>query len=69
VPRYGYRIGVPQGGRYQELINLDSAFYGGSNVGNGSRDIVADGQQWMGRPHSITLDVPPLAGIVLAPIG
>ena len=69
VPRYGYRIGVPQGGRYQEVLNSDSAFYGGSNVGNGGRDVVADGQQWMGRPHSITLDVPPLAGIVLVPIG
>src|SRR5690625_5578985 len=34
VPRHDYRIGVPEAGRYQELVNSDSQFYGGSNVGN-----------------------------------
>ena len=35
VPRYNYRIGVPHTGRYREIFNSDSAYYGGSNVGNG----------------------------------
>ena len=35
VPRHGYRIGVPLAGRYREVLNSDSEFYGGSNVGNG----------------------------------
>ncbi len=35
VPRLDYRIGVPEGGWYRELLNSDSARYGGSNMGNG----------------------------------
>ena len=35
VPRSDYRIGVPAAGYYAELLNSDSAIYGGSNVGNG----------------------------------
>ena len=38
VPRNGYRIGVPAAGVYAELLNSDSAVYGGSNVGNGGVD-------------------------------
>ena len=34
VPRHNYRIGVPEGGWYQEIFNSDSTYYGGSNVGN-----------------------------------
>ena len=34
VPRYGYRVGVPEAGTYQEILNSDSAYYNGSNVGN-----------------------------------
>ncbi len=35
VPRDGYRIGVPEAGRYAELVNSDAGIYGGGNVGNG----------------------------------
>ena len=35
VPRPDYRIGVPEGGWYRELLNSDAAIYGGSNMGNG----------------------------------
>ena len=34
VPRLGYRIGVPEPPFYREIINSDSAWYGGSNLGN-----------------------------------
>ena len=34
VPRHGYRIGVPHGGGWREILNSDSGYYGGSNVGN-----------------------------------
>ena len=34
VPRHGYRVGLPRGGRWVELLNTDSSFYGGSDVGN-----------------------------------
>lgn len=64
VIRYDYRIGVPEGGLYRELINSDSASYGGSNVGNMGR-IEADGQGWHGRPFSLKLNLPPLATLIL----
>jgi len=67
VPRLNYRVGVPSGGKYQEIFNSDSAFYGGSNLGNGGMDIVAEEKEWMGRPFSLSLTIPPLAGIILKP--
>ena len=66
VPRIGYRIGVPNAGHYREIFNSDSHYYGGGDLGNGS-GLIAVPQSWMGRPASLTLTVPPLAGIVVAP--
>lgn len=64
VPRYGYRIGLPQAGRYQELFNSDSHIYGGSNLGNqGWLD--SQDQPWMNRPVSAELTLPPLSFVVL----
>ena len=34
LPREGYRLGLPRPGRWRELVNTDSGFYGGSDVGN-----------------------------------
>jgi len=45
------------------LFNSDSTWYGGSNVGNTIRE--ADAREWMGRPYSISITLPPMAGIVL----
>jgi len=64
VPRRDYRLGVPRGGHYRELLNSDSAYFGGSNLGNAS-GVSAETLTWMGRPYSIKLDLPPLAGIIL----
>ena len=68
IVRHGYRIGVPLPGEYKEVLNSDSSFYSGSNVGNGYRQLIAEDKPWMNRPYSLTIDVPPLAGIVLAPL-
>ena len=65
VPRHGYRLGVPQAGAYREIINSDSAYYGGGNIGNGSEPVAAEPRAWMGRPYSIEISVPPLGAIVL----
>jgi 1,4-alpha-glucan branching enzyme len=65
IPRRDYRIGLPLGGRYREILNSDSEFYGGSNLGNGSHDLLAEERPWMDRPYSIALTLPPLAGIVI----
>ncbi|TMC54575.1 MAG: 1,4-alpha-glucan branching enzyme, partial [Chloroflexi bacterium] len=64
VPRQGYRIGVPAAGQYRELLNSDSQYYGGSNLGNGL-GVPADALPWQGLPYSLLLTLPPLATIVL----
>ncbi len=64
VPRHGYRLGVPMAGYYREILNTDSALYGGSNAGNGG-GLNSEPQPWMGQPNSIVLTLPPLAGILL----
>lgn len=63
VVRHNYRIGVAHPGNYRELLNSDSMYYGGSNVGNLS--LHSEPQAWMGHPHSITLTLPPLGALVL----
>lgn len=63
-PRYHYRIGVPEEGFYRELINSDSEFYAGSNIGNAGL-VHSEAIPWMDQPHSLALVLPPLAGIIL----
>jgi 1,4-alpha-glucan branching enzyme len=65
IPRHHYRIGVPEPGVYREIFNSDSVLYGGSNLGNGAIPPVAENWPWMDRPYSISLTLPPLAGIIL----
>jgi 1,4-alpha-glucan branching enzyme len=64
IPRHNYRVGVPQAGHYQEVINSDSAYYAGSNMGN-SGGLITQDIPWMNRPCSIELTLPPLAAVVL----
>lgn len=66
VVRHNYRIGVPLQATYREVLNSDASIYGGSNIGNG--EVAADCESWMGRPYSICITLPPLAGIILRPI-
>ena len=64
VCRENYRIGVPQAGRYREVINTDDGVYGGSGVANGTID--AQQATSHGRDWSLVLRVPPLATMMLA---
>jgi 1,4-alpha-glucan branching enzyme len=66
VVREGYRVGVPAPGLYQEVMNSDSAFYGGSNVGNVG-GMHAEAISWNGRPWSVKLSLPPLGALYLRP--
>jgi 1,4-alpha-glucan branching enzyme len=64
VPRPGYRLGVPEAGSYTLRLNSDAGIYSGSNFpvhGHYHSEPVA----WMNQAHSIVLDLPPLAGLVL----
>ena len=66
VPRYGYRVGLPTGGKWKEIHNSDAAEWGGSGMGNlGS--VWAEDWPWHGRPHSAGLTLPPLSVLWLAP--
>ncbi|WP_414592467.1 1,4-alpha-glucan branching protein GlgB [Ancylobacter sp. G4_0304] len=60
VPRPFYRLGLPQAGTWREILNTDSADYGGSGVGNmgvvTAEDVPAHGQ-----PASAQIVLPPLA--------
>ncbi|GAB3242927.1 1,4-alpha-glucan-branching protein [Chitinimonas naiadis] len=57
--REDYRLGVPQAGCWREVLNTDSTYYGGSDVGNG--DALSEPHAAHGRPHSLRLRLAPLA--------
>ena len=61
-----YRIPLPFGGRWDEVINTDATEFGGSGVGNyGS--VAASDEPWGGKPSSVELTLPPLAALWLRP--
>jgi 1,4-alpha-glucan branching enzyme len=68
VPRTGYRIGVPRAGVWEELLNTDTALYGGSGIGNGGTVATAPVQSH-GEAQSLELTLPPLATLFLRPGG
>ena len=67
VPHERYRLGLPRAGRWQELLNTDAAAYGGSGVGN-LGEVATEPLPWHGQPASVTLRVPPLGALWLAPV-
>jgi 1,4-alpha-glucan branching enzyme len=67
VPREGYEVGVPVGGQWREILNSDAENYGGGGVGNPGI-IEASSESRHGRPHSLSLTLPPLAAIFLQPV-
>ncbi len=66
VPRYGYRVGLPQKGDWTELLNTDSELYGGSGVGN-LGVVKAEAKPWHDQPFSAEVTLPPLGVVWLAP--
>ncbi|MBX6742889.1 MAG: 1,4-alpha-glucan branching protein GlgB [Acetobacteraceae bacterium] len=68
VPRHGYRVGVPRGGTWREVLNTDGAAYGGTNTGNGG-SVVAEPVASHGFEQSLSLFLPPLAALILLPQG
>jgi 1,4-alpha-glucan branching enzyme len=62
VPRHGYLVGVPRGGLWKEVLNSDAIEYGGSGQGNFG-GVEAASQPRHGRPCSLRLALPPLAGV------
>ncbi len=64
IVRENYRVGVPRPGFYRELLNTDSAVYGGSNIGNAG-GVHAEPVPWLGHSYSLNLWLPPLATLFL----
>lgn len=64
VPRYDYRIGISRPGVYREILNTDSHFYHGSNVGNAG-DVHSENISQHQREHSLSVTILPLATIYL----
>jgi len=67
VVRHAYRVGVPRGGAYEEILNTDSRYYGGSDVGNVGR-VNAGAMATHGHPFCLSLTLPPLATLILQPV-
>jgi 1,4-alpha-glucan branching enzyme len=71
VPRTGYRLGLPATeaarGTWREALNSDSAFYGGSNLGNGGAALSVEALPAQGFSQSLGLVLPPLATLFLLP--
>ncbi|MGH8597532.1 MAG: alpha amylase C-terminal domain-containing protein, partial [Gammaproteobacteria bacterium] len=65
IVRRGFRVGVPARGLYREILNTDSAIYGGSNVGN-SGGVHTEDVPCHAHPYSLVLTLPPLGVVYFA---
>jgi 1,4-alpha-glucan branching enzyme len=63
-PQRNYRLGLPHGGTWREVLNSDADMYGGTNLGNDG-GVVADGPPLHGQPCSAALSLPPLGVVIL----
>jgi 1,4-alpha-glucan branching enzyme len=66
VPRPNYRLGLPRAGRWREVMNTDSSFYGGTDTGN-LGGIEAEPVGWHEQPFSAEVTLPPLGVVWLVP--
>jgi len=60
VPRHNYRVGVPEGGLWREILNSDAQDYDGRGQGNFGA-VEAETTSFHGRPYSVNITLPPLA--------
>ncbi len=61
-PKHGYRLGLPEAGRWVEALNTDSEVFGGSGVGNGG-SVQGRLEGYYGQPAYADVSLPPL-GVV-----
>jgi 1,4-alpha-glucan branching enzyme len=64
VPHHDYRLGLPEAGAWEEVVNTDAESYTGSGVGNLGTVTAVEGE-WSGQPAHVDLVVPPLATLWL----
>ncbi|WP_210527843.1 1,4-alpha-glucan branching protein GlgB [Rubellimicrobium arenae] len=63
VERRDHRIGLPEGGRWREVLNTDAIIYDGGGRGN-MGGVTAEATGWMGQPFSATMTLPPLSTLI-----
>jgi 1,4-alpha-glucan branching enzyme len=63
IPRNQYRIGVPRGGYWQEILNSDADIYWGSGLGN-KGGLQTENIPHHGQPFSLNITLPPLAAVI-----
>jgi 1,4-alpha-glucan branching enzyme len=61
--RRDYRVKVPLGGPWREVLNTDADIYGGSNVGNGGIVVATN----VGDGAELNVTLPPLATVLFVP--
>jgi 1,4-alpha-glucan branching enzyme len=61
-PHFGYQLGLPLAGRWDEVLNTDAQSYYGSGVGNLGSITAATGEH-CGQPAHADIVVPPLATV------
>jgi 1,4-alpha-glucan branching enzyme len=66
VPRTPYRVGLPEGGLWQEVLNSDAQVYGGSNMGN-LGGVTAEEYKVHNQPFSAAFTLPPMSVIAFRP--
>ncbi len=57
-----YRLGLPAAGRWEEMLNTDSAVYGGGNRGN-MGGVTTESVEWHGQAQSALVTLPPLSAL------
>lgn len=65
LERETYRVGVPLAGHWREVLNTNSAYYGGTGAGN-MGGFQSEHTAANGHPNSLSLKLPPLSTSVFA---
>jgi len=66
VPRFGYRLGVPNSGFYKEVLNSDSEIYWGGNLGNAG-GVHAGNVPCHKRQFSLDITLPSMSVLIFKP--
>ena len=69
TPVEGYRLGVPEAGTYQVVLNTDSSYYWGSDYDMGGLSFQSETIATHGQAQSILINLPPLATVFIKRVG
>ncbi len=59
-----YRLGVPHPGRYRVVLNSDAAIFGGWNHFL-PEEVSTWPEEWLDKPHSLSITLPPYGAVIL----